>query len=131
MDPIFLPATTFAAIWTGGILFALTIAIGMIRKREKISRGDGGDNHFAKRQRGHANAVEQIPITLILLALAELQGGPVWLVWSIAIGLGFGRSCHAIQFWFKGAPFILRPVGVTVTLGAQLAALVWLVAVFF
>jgi uncharacterized protein len=126
MDSILLPATTFAAVWTGAILFSLTLAIGTIRKREKISRGDGGDSHFAKRQRGHANGVEQIPIALILLALAELQGAPVWLVWSIAIALGFGRSFHAIQFWLKAAPFLLRPVGVVVTLAAQLMALVWL-----
>jgi uncharacterized protein len=126
MVPTLLPATTFAAVWTAGILFALTLAIALIRKRGRISRGDGGDSHFAKRQRGHANGVEQIPISLILLALAELQGAPVWLVWSIALSLGIGRSFHAIQFWFKGAPFQLRPVGVVVTMVAQLAALVWL-----
>jgi uncharacterized protein len=126
METILLPTTTFAAIWTGAILFSLTLGIGLIRKREKISRGDGGDGHFAKRQRGHANGVEQIPITLILLALAELQGAPVWLVWSIAISLGLGRSFHAIQFWFKAAPFQLRPLGVVLTLAAQLMALVWL-----
>ncbi|MFT5006045.1 MAG: putative membrane protein YecN with MAPEG domain, partial [Paracoccaceae bacterium] len=83
---------------------------------------------FAKRQRGHANGVEQIPIALILLALAELQGAPSWLVWSVAVLLSVGRLFHAVQFWFKGAPFALRPTGVLLTQTAQFTVLVWLAA---
>ena len=123
---VYLPATTLAAVINGALLFLMTTGIGLIRNKSRISFGDGGDARFAKRQRGHANGVEQIPIALILLALAELQGAPSWLVWSTAIGLSVGRIFHAVQFWFKNAPFLLRPVGVILTLIAKFGVLIWL-----
>ena len=123
---VYLPATTLAAVINGTLLVLMTAGIGVIRNKDRVSYGDGGDPRFAKRQRGHANGVEQIPIALILLALAELQGAPGWLVWGTAIGLSVGRSFHAIQFWFKAAPFLLRPTGVILSLIAQTTLLVWL-----
>jgi uncharacterized protein len=123
---VYLPATTLAAVVNGALLLLMTAGIAIVRNRQQISYGDGGDARFAKRQRGHANGVEQIPIALILLALAELQGAPSWLVWSVATGLSVGRIFHAVQFWFKGAPFVLRPTGVFLTLIAKFAVLVWL-----
>ncbi len=124
---LYLPATTFAAVWCGALLWLMTAGIGVIRNRRQISYGDAGDARFAKRQRGHSNGVEQIPITLILLTLAEVQGASGWLVWGACGGLILGRSSHAIQFWFQGAPFVMRPFGVVVTLLAQLGVLVWLI----
>lgn len=123
---LYLPATTLAAVLNGALLMAMTTAIALRRRADSISSGDGGDKHFAKRQRGHANGVEQIPIALLLLFLAEVQGAPPPLLWLVVTGLTVGRYFHAIQFFFKGAPFVMRPVGVVLTLVAQAAALVWL-----
>lgn len=129
MEQIFLlPITTLAAVLNGAILFFLTVGIALTRKKNRVSHGDGGDARFAKRQRGHSNAVEQIPITLALLLLAELQGAPDWLCWGAAIALTLGRFSHAVQFWVQGAPFLLRPLGIYLTLLAQLALLIWLAA---
>ncbi|MBZ0129511.1 MAG: MAPEG family protein [Rhodobacteraceae bacterium] len=123
---LYLPITSLTAILNAALLVTMTSAIGLIRNRTRISYGDAGDARFAKRIRGHANAVEQIPIALILLALAELQGASAALLWSAAAGLTFGRLLHAAQFWFRGVPFAARPVGVVLTLAAQAILIVWL-----
>ena len=121
-----LPFTTYAAILNGGLLVAMTAAIGVIRNRRKLSFGDAGDGRLAKRIRGHGNAVEQIPIALILLAVTEFQGASDTVLWIVAAGLTIGRYFHATQFWISGAPFLLRPVGVVLTLTAQAVAILWL-----
>lgn len=123
---LYLPVTTFAAILNGALLVAMTTAIGLIRNRTRISYGDAGDARFAKRIRGHGNAVEQVPIALILLVLAEVQGASHGLLWAAAICLSIGRLLHAAQFWFQGVPFAVRPVGVVLTLAAQVILIVWL-----
>lgn len=125
---LFLPATTLAAVLNGALLLVMTLIIALHRRRHQISSGDGGDRHFAKRQRGHANGAEQIPISLVLLALAEVQGAPNGLLWVIVTCLTVGRTFHAIQFFVAGAPFQLRPVGVVLTMAAQIVAMVWLAA---
>jgi len=126
---VYMPVTTIAAVLNGLLLVLMTAGIGLIRNRRQISYGDAGDTRFAKRVRGHANGVEQIPIALVLMALAELQGASDGVLWAVAICLTIGRFLHAMQFWFQGAPFLLRPTGVVLTLVAQVIAIVWLASV--
>lgn len=123
---LYLPVTSIAAILNAALLVAMTTALGLIRKSRQISIGDAGDARLAKRIRGHANAVEQVPIALILLALAEMQGASATLLWSTASALTIGRVLHAAQFWFRAVPFVARPVGVVLTLAAQVILIVWL-----
>jgi uncharacterized membrane protein YecN with MAPEG domain len=123
-----LPATSFAAIANGLLLIWLTTGIALYRRNRSVSTGDGGDKLLARRIRGHANAAEQVPIALILLALAELHGAGPMLTWGVAVALTVGRLAHAIQFWFRGAPFNLRPIGVVLTLLAEASAILWLAA---
>lgn len=126
-----LPATCTAAILMGLLLVVMTAGIGLMRRHSQISIGDGGDKLLARRVRGHANAAEQIPIALILLALVEVQGAAPGITWGIVVALVAGRLLHAAQFWFRYAPFMMRPIGVVITLAAQLAAIVWLIANLF
>ena len=58
------------------ILLWLTWAVISHRRGHKISIGDGGDHKFQKVLRGQGNAAETIPITMILLGLAEMIGAP-------------------------------------------------------
>lgn len=126
---VYMPITTIAAVLNGALLVLMTAGIGIIRNRRQISYGDAGDSRFAKRVRGHANGVEQIPIALVLMALAEFQGAGNGVLWVVAACLTAGRFFHAVQFWVKGAPFLLRPTGVILTLLAQTIAIVWLIGV--
>lgn len=123
---LYLPMTSLAAVINGGLLVFMTAGIALFRRRQKISYGDNGDSAFAKKIRGHMNGVEQIPIALILMALAEIQGASNALLMVVLICLSVGRIFHAIQFWARKAPFLLRPIGATLTLLAQAIAIVWL-----
>ncbi len=123
---LYLPATTLAAILNGGLLVALTLGIGMTRRKTHISLGSGGDEHFARQRRAHGNGVEQIPLALILLALAEMQGAPYVLLWACVILLTLGRFGHAVHFWFKNIPWQMRLYGVILTSAAQIILIFWL-----
>ena len=61
-----------------GALLLVFLAARVMRRRTqaRIGIGDGGDHELLKRIRVHANAVEYLPISLILLLLVELPARP-------------------------------------------------------
>lgn len=65
------------------------------RVAHKVSVGDGGDKDMTKRMRVQANFAEYAPLGVILLAMAELQGMPIWLVHLFGLMLLAGRCMHA------------------------------------
>jgi uncharacterized membrane protein YecN with MAPEG domain len=75
MDTILLPITTLLsstlAIW----LFVLSWAVIKVRRSLNISLGDGGNKIMKRRMRAQGNLVEYAPLFVIMIALAELQGG--------------------------------------------------------
>lgn len=93
----------------------LTFRVIRTRRGEKISLGDGGDRAFTKKIRGQQNAAEQMPIIIIMLALAEMLGAPAVAVHGLGVMVVVGRMMHALHF--NGmAPFIYRPIGMALTL---------------
>lgn len=107
--------TAFYAGLLALIYLSLTWAVIARRRGDKISLGDGNDAKFAKLIRGQVNAAEQMPIVIIMLALAEMLGAPAMALHILGITFVVGRSLHALHFMGKG-PFIYRPVGMLFTL---------------
>lgn len=95
-----------AAVATVGIYAALNtlillwfiLATSSLRNRHRVWIGDGGVAHLARIMRGHANAVENVPITLILLLIAALIGTPVYVLHMLGAALTIGRAIHAWHF---------------------------------
>lgn len=82
-------AAAILAIW-------LTIRVGQVRTSEKVSVGDGGNEHVLRRMRAHANFVESAPFVLVLLGVIELSGtGAKWLPYVAAVYF-IGRILHAL-----------------------------------
>ncbi len=83
----------------GGLLALLTIflsvRVSLARREHKVSVGDGGNPALIKAIRVHANAVEYIPLGIVLLILLELQSGDRWLVHLAGGALLLGRVLHA------------------------------------
>lgn len=78
------------------IVLALAARISMRRHGQHIGIGDGGDRDLFRRIRAHANALENLPLALLLLLLLELnQTRPAWLH-AFGIALIAGRILHAI-----------------------------------
>ena len=81
------------------ILAALMIwlAFQVIKQRRsaKVAYADGGVNALQVARSAHSNAVDYIPITLILLVLVEFNGASPWMIHVIAILFVVGRVIHA------------------------------------
>lgn len=65
------------------------------RVARKIGIGDGGDHEMLKRVRAHANAVEYLPLALLLLGGMELNGYPNGVIHAFGGTLLASRLLHA------------------------------------
>ncbi|MEM7439588.1 MAG: MAPEG family protein [Pseudomonadota bacterium] len=110
-----LPITAWAALVLGTLFFWLTWRVIGERQSGKVAHGDGGNSELAKKIRGQANAAEQMPLGLIVLGLNELLN-PTWVTILLAVMLVAGRVIHGINFTMPGTPFIMRPIGMGLTL---------------
>lgn len=55
----------------GLLAVALTINVGLMRGRKKISLGDGGDAEMRAAIRAHGNLMEFVPFTLLVIYMAS------------------------------------------------------------
>jgi len=78
------------------LIVKLTLAVIKLRRRTRISVGDGGNEELQLAIRTHSNAVEYIPITLFLLLTLELNGAPKILIHLLGAALLIGRILHAL-----------------------------------
>jgi len=121
-DTPLLLITALAASVLGLLYFRLSMAIIRVRHSEKISIGDGDDESLTRSIRVHSNFAEYVPLSLVLLAILELNGGPGFILIVLAATLVFGRFLHA-----KGLiddsrnSFKLRKLGMQLTLCTLIA----------
>lgn len=89
------PITTLYASLLGLLLIALAVPVIRLRRVNRIGVGDGGNQDLLRAIRVHGNAVEHVPIALILMLVYELnQGSPA--VLHAYGGLFFlARALHA------------------------------------
>lgn len=76
------------------LLFKLSIDVTKMRLQYRVPFGDGGFYELQTAIRIHGNAVEYIPIALVLMVIMEMNGANVWLVHVCGIMLFAGRLCH-------------------------------------
>ncbi len=123
---ITLPITSITAVLAGVIILLLTIKVIQFRRRDGVVMGDGDSRSMAKAIRGHANAVEQLPIALILMGLAEVQDGDRFMLILCATALIVGRILHGVYFAHDGVNWRFRFFGMALTLLAQIGLLITL-----
>lgn len=100
----------------GLVFLILTIRVIQQRGASGINLGDGGDTTLIRRIRAHANFVEYVPISLVLLGLLETQGlGNLWLH-VLGATLLLGRLLHGYAFAFSDHSPIGRTGGIALTL---------------
>ncbi len=78
------------------LIVRLSLAVIKLRRKYRVSVGDGGNEQLQLAIRTHANAVEWIPITLLLLLTLELNGVPGILIHVLGVSLLIGRILHAL-----------------------------------
>ncbi|MDY0022319.1 MAPEG family protein [Arenimonas caeni] len=84
----------YAALCTLLIL-ALAGRVMAARMKYRVGLGDGGNTELNRRVRAHANAVEYVPLALLLLGGMELNGYPDWLIHVFGSLLLLSRVLHA------------------------------------
>lgn len=87
------------------LLAILVVVLGLLvvreRVRQRVSLGDGGKTPLVAAIRVHGNAVENIPLALLLLLLLELNGAAPLALHAYGSTLLAGRLMHA---WGLGQP---------------------------
>lgn len=99
-----------------GLLFVILSArVITTRFATKVTIGDGGEKALIKRIRAHGNCAEYAPMGLLLLAMAELQGAPDWVVHLLGLTLLTGRVLHAVGLGRSPQIIVFRRAGMILT----------------
>ncbi|HXP75028.1 MAG TPA: MAPEG family protein [Stellaceae bacterium] len=107
--------TALYAGLNGLILLVLAIRVARQRGISKVGIGTGGDATLERASRIHGNAVENIPIVLILLGLAEASGSSPILLHGMGIALTLGRLLHAWGLARSAGESVGRVAGMALT----------------
>ena len=118
------PITGFYAALGAIILALLSLNVGRTRGSSGILIGDGGHAGLLGATRAHGNAVEYLPIGLILMLGLELEHGSIILLHAIGIVLIGSRMLHAAGLLRSTGSSTPRLVGYLATILAILAAAV-------
>ena len=113
----------YAAILTALYLVLSFRVIGR-RRASNVALGDGGDRALFRRQRVHANFAEYVPLALVLMVLAELQGLPHWALHAIGILIVAGRVAHAYGVSQEAETLQIRGFAMALTFTSLIAAAV-------
>jgi hypothetical protein len=91
-------ALSAVLLW-GGILgimiFVMSVNVSRMRMDAQVSLGDGGNKDLNRAIRIHGNAVESVPLALVLMLLMASAGYAAWLLHILGIALVIFRAAHA------------------------------------
>lgn len=126
-----MPALAAVGIYAAlnmAILIWIAIETGRLRGKHKVSIGDGGVKHLVRIMRGHANAVENMPMFFVLMLVAALLGMPVLAAHVLGLVFTIGRGLHAWHFIQEDAPGWQRGGGFGLSSLAQLVLMLGILA---
>ena len=120
----------YAALLTV-IFIVLTQLVIRVRSKARIPLGDAGDFSLLEASRRQVNFAENVPLTLILMALAE-AGGASSLILNLAGGLlVLARLIHPFGITTKNGAHPARIAGAVATTIVQLGLVVVLILQHF
>jgi len=115
--------TSLYASLSALLIVRLSISVIKLRRINRIRVGDGGNEELQLAIRTHANAVEYIPIALLLLLMLELNGAPKILIHIFGATLIIGRIIHAMGVPAKNLQKRILGMQITIYLLIGLAIL--------
>ncbi|MBZ0223643.1 MAG: MAPEG family protein [Dokdonella sp.] len=102
------------------LVIGLALAVSLRRRTVKVGLGSGGDSTLLQRIRAHANALENLPLALLLLLCLELGQAHALLLHGFGSALILGRLLHASGLWHSAGISFGRFYGTLLTWGAML-----------
>jgi uncharacterized membrane protein YecN with MAPEG domain len=100
----------------------LSFRVIRMRFTERVGLGDGDNRALHRAIRVQGNFAEYAPFALLLMALAEIQGAPLWALNLLGISILAGRLIHALGFGREPERLRLRVAGMVITFCAIAAA---------
>ncbi|MBC8077320.1 MAG: MAPEG family protein [Chloroflexales bacterium] len=116
MPLLIVPVTALYAGFLALLAVILAMIVIRLRWRFKVGVGDGGNRDMARAVRVHGNAIEYIPIFLVLMAVFELNHGQPLVLHVIGALFLLGRVLHAWGLYQSGGSSPPRMVGTVLTL---------------
>ena len=113
----------YAAILTL-ILVTLTQLVIFARQKAKVGLGDGGNPTVLQAMRRQANFVENVPLTLLLMALAEAGGSGATILNLCGAALVVARLIHPFGISADKQVHPARIIGSVATTAVQLVLIV-------
>jgi uncharacterized protein len=89
------PVTALYAALFAFLLLILMAAVIKLRRSLRIGLGDGGNRDLQQAIRAHGNAVECVPMFLIMSALLELNHGSALMLHIFGVAFLLVRVVHA------------------------------------
>ncbi len=102
------------------LIVLLSSRVIRLRLSTRTGIGDGGNHHLARCIRVHANAIEYLPLALLLLLLVEWNQTLPMVVHGFGIALVTGRVLHAIGLSRSAGSSPARFIGMLLTLLSML-----------
>lgn len=93
MDKLEMITALYTAL-CGLLAVFMAIRVSVTRGKQKVDLGDGGKEIMLRAIRVHGNAMEYIPISLLLLFFLEMQGSAHWFLHICGITLLVSRLAH-------------------------------------
>jgi uncharacterized protein len=112
------------------LIVVLAARVIWLRNTRKVGIGSGGDADLARAIRVHANAVEYLPVALLLLTLLAYEQTRSWLLHLFGIVLIVARVLHAIGLSGHAGRSFGRATGIVLTLLVVLAMATLLIVRF-
>ena len=115
----------------GLVAIAIAVVIGRVRGSTGISVGDGGNLELIAAMRRHANFIEFVPMTLILIGLLELNGVGSTTIHVMGGTLFVSRVSHAIGYGTTESLGVFRAIGAVGSTLLLAVASVWAIIIYF
>ncbi|MCX8956238.1 MAPEG family protein [Erwinia psidii] len=103
-------------------LIAFTLQVVRLRRQYRVAHGDGGFYELQIAIRIHGNAVETIPVALLLLVMMEMNGVEIWALHLVALFFFLGRCLHC--YGMRTSTLLWRKNGMVITLLSMLVMII-------
>lgn len=110
-----LPVTASLVSLLTLLFIGLSARVIGLRRRHRVSLGDGGQAELQRAIRGQANCAEYAPLGVLLVLVAELQGLNSILLAALAAAFLLGRALHGYAFGFTAGSAAARVSGMQLT----------------
>lgn len=112
------------------VVLALAVRVMLLRFRHGVGLGSGGNAELERAIRVHANAIEYVPLALVLLVALALEDTPPAWLHAFGIVLVVARLLHAYGLSRNAGTSFGRASGAGLTVLVMVAMAVLLVLRF-